>query len=121
MSLVLVIDDDMAMRVLMARLVEAAGHNAVLAEGGDEGLEAFARLAPDLVITDLSMPEGGGGDLIAEIRRLAPDAKILAVSGRFTGAEPDPAGMRDAFAVDAVLGKPFRAREFCAAVDGLLA
>jgi len=53
-----VVDDDPAMRELMARLVEAGGHCAVLAEGGYQGLEVFVRFGPDLVVTDMSMPAG---------------------------------------------------------------
>jgi len=120
MSLILVVDDDPAMRELMAKRVEAGGHCAVLAEGGYQGLEVFVRFGPDLVVTDMSMPAGEGDELIAAIRLRAPEAKILAISGGLmaigeqSGPEFVPA------AVDAVLSKPFRIREFCAAVDRLL-
>lgn len=123
MPLVLIIDDDPAMRVLMAKLVEACGHRTLVAEGGHQGLEAFTCTAPDLVVTDLSMPAGEGGELIAELRRRAPAAKILAVSGALVTTEmsPDQHDLPSGLAVDAVLSKPFRAREFCLLIDRLLA
>lgn len=121
MSLILVIDDDLAMRALMARLAESAGHEVVLAEGAYEGLQTFFRIAPDLVITDLSMPDGDGAPLIAEIRRFSPDAKIMAVSGKLTPNDGDRSGDGSELEVNAVLGKPFRAREFCETIGDLLA
>lgn len=121
--LVLIIDDDPAMRVLMAKLVESSGYRTIVAEGGDQGLAAFTCNAPNLVVTDLSMPQGEGGALITEIRRRAPAAKILAVSGALvtteTGTELED--LQDGLAVDAMLSKPFRAREFCLLIDRLLA
>jgi CheY-like chemotaxis protein len=115
MPLVLVVDDDLAMQMLMARLVESSGHEVMIADNGIRGLEVFIRRAPDLVITDLSMPGGEGGALIGEIRCRAPHTKILAVSGGLIETDADRAG------ADAVLGKPFRARAFCDAVAGLVA
>ncbi|MEA2756217.1 MAG: two-component system, chemotaxis family, chemotaxis protein CheY [Aliidongia sp.] len=120
MSLVLVVDDDLAMQALMARLVETAGHQAVVAGDCDQGLQLFVSLSPDLVVTDLSMPDGEGSALIDEIRRKAPGTKILAVSGRLVETDSDPWAARRSLNVDAVLGKPFRVREFCDAVAGLL-
>jgi CheY-like chemotaxis protein len=114
MPLALVVDDDLAMQMLMARLVESSGHEVVTADNGIRGLEVFIRRAPDLVITDLSMPGGEGDALINEIRRRAPHTKILAVSGGLIESDADQAG------ADAMLGKPFRAREFCDAVAALL-
>ena len=121
--LVLIIDDDPAMRLLMAKLVESSGYRTIVAEGGDQGLEAFTCNAPNLVVTDLSMPQGEGGTLITEIRRRAPSAKILAVSGALVTSEmgEDVQDLPDGLAVDAMLSKPFRAREFCLLIDRLLA
>jgi CheY-like chemotaxis protein len=114
----LVIDDDPMMRTLMARLLEALGHEPILAESAAEGLAKFEASQPLLVITDLNMPGGDGGDtVVATIRGSGREVRILAVSGAVADGLGDAhAGL----AVDGVLGKPFRAMEFTDAIDRML-
>jgi CheY-like chemotaxis protein len=116
-SLVLVIDDDPMMRSLMARLIESMGHTILSAENGEDGLALFEQLQPALVVTDLVMPAGGGEELIPRIRRIVPDVKIIAVSGRAVTGNADQARLLSA---DAMVGKPFRVAEFIATIDNVL-
>ncbi len=53
----------------------------VTATDGDRGLAAFREHTPAVVITDILMPEQDGIGAIREMRRLRPDAKIVAISG----------------------------------------
>ena len=68
---ILVVDDDEVVRVFVQRVVEHAGHDVVLAENGREGFEIAQREDPDVVITDLQMPELDGFGLV-ELLRSAP-------------------------------------------------
>ena len=81
MSTILVIEDDMEVRVLIQSLLERQGHEVFLAEDGIQGMEAFASSAPDIVITDLYMPRMKGIETIKKIRQIDADTKILAISG----------------------------------------
>jgi two-component system response regulator len=114
---VLVIDDDPLMRSLMVRLVESLGHRVLSAENGSRGFESFDRFRPDLVVTDIYMPTGGGAELIPRLRNLTPDVKIVAVSGGATTGDLAEARI---LAADAVLGKPFRVIEFITMIRGIL-
>lgn len=81
MALILVVDDEPLMRQTVRTALEKAGHEVEEAQDGNEGLRKFAELKPDLVITDIIMPDREGVETIGEMRRLAPDAPIIAISG----------------------------------------
>jgi two-component system chemotaxis response regulator CheY len=81
MPKILVIDDDPLVRSTIARLLSRAGYDFVLAGDGKRGLELFESEQPELVITDLIMPEKEGIETIRAIREMRPEAKIIAISG----------------------------------------
>jgi len=81
MAKILIIDDEAAIAVMLRRMVEKAGHEARTATNGAEGLELFKTFCPDLLITDIVMPEKEGLELIIELRRNNPKLKIIAISG----------------------------------------
>jgi len=53
----------------------------VTAENGKEGLYIYKQEQPDLVITDLIMPDKEGLETIRELKQMNPSAKIIAISG----------------------------------------
>lgn len=57
---VLVVDDNAAVRDLLAELLATQGLTVVTASSGEKGLEAFARHKPDLVLRDVVMPGMNG-------------------------------------------------------------
>lgn len=81
MARILIIDDETAIALMLKKLVEKAGHEAQMAVNGNEGLELFDTFKPDLLITDIIMPEKEGLELIFELRRKNPELKIIAISG----------------------------------------
>ena len=70
---VLVIDDEPHILHYMSATLAAWGHDAVIAEDGDEGLELAAAGSFDLIITDLRMPRLGGREFFEALRRRRPD------------------------------------------------
>jgi CheY-like chemotaxis protein len=111
MARILVIDDDLSMRRLVARILTSANHEVVEASNGKKGMEQFAACRPDVVVTDLLMPEQEGIETIRELRRIAPSLRIVAMSGGGTDNDLMFLGMAKALGADAVLAKPFRADE----------
>jgi CheY-like chemotaxis protein len=102
---VLVIDDEAAVRETLSEMLEALGHNVVLADGGQEALKRLAAAGDfDFVFTDLAMPEMDGWETSREIRKRRPDMRIVLVTGYGPGTVP-PAG--EETLVDGILGKPF--------------
>ena len=82
MSRILIIDDDDdQFRTMLQITLEEAGYEMRTAENGKKGLESLRERAPDLVVTDLVMPEKEGIETIGVLRRDFPDVKIIAVSG----------------------------------------
>ena len=81
MARILVIEDDEFVRLTVSQALEHAGHVVANAANGDMGLKIFGEFQPDLVITDLVMPEKEGIETIVELRKLEPDLKIIAMSG----------------------------------------
>ena len=81
MAKILVIDDDVIVRETIVQILEDGGHQVVSAEDGKRGMVAFRSERPDLIITDIIMPEQEGIQTITEIRGVQPNAKIIAISG----------------------------------------
>jgi predicted signal transduction protein with EAL and GGDEF domain/FixJ family two-component response regulator len=66
--LVLLVDDDPAVRFLATQTLEAAGFQVVAAENGAAALQEFQRVVPDIVLSDVEMPEIDGFELCAAVR-----------------------------------------------------
>lgn len=113
---ILVIDDDEAMRDLMSRALRMKGYDVVAARDGHEGLAEFERAGPDLVVTDLYMPNVDGIETIMALRAQQPGLPIVATSGgdsRSSFIALDSAGDLGA---TVVLPKPFSPDELWDAV-----
>ena len=80
MAMILVIDDDDVREMLSAAL-ENFGYAVIVAPNGDVGLQKFIDERPDLVLTDIIMPESDGIEIIRRIRSIDPGARIAAISG----------------------------------------
>jgi len=115
---VLVVDDNADMRDYLARLLRQRWHVST-AGNGREALEAMAGGAPDLVVSDVMMPEVDGFGLIAAMRadRQLHDVPVLLLSAR-AGEEARIEGINAG--ADDYLVKPFSARELVTRVDSQL-
>lgn len=81
MAQILIVDDDETIRGLFRKILEGDGHVVSEASDGERGMQQFTEVWPDLVITDIVMPEKDGLELLIELRRKAPDVKLIAISG----------------------------------------
>ena len=79
--LILVIDDEIAVRDSFGAYLEDCGYGVITAENGRQGLADFQAQGPDLVIVDLRMPEVDGIQVLSEIRRLSPLTPLIVASG----------------------------------------
>jgi CheY-like chemotaxis protein len=105
MASILLIDDDDDLRRVMAMALVNDGHRVREAQDGAKGVAAFHRYSPDIVITDIVMPEMEGIQVIREIRQRKPDVPIIAISGNIR----NDFYLRSATALGAntALAKPF--------------
>lgn len=95
---VLFVDDDAAMREVMALILNEEGFAAITAEDGIEALAELRRSTPDLIISDLHMPCMSGVEFLSVVRRRFPAIPVIAISGAYDLGESSAAGvMADAF------------------------
>ncbi|MDQ6886460.1 MAG: sigma-54 dependent transcriptional regulator [Gemmatimonadota bacterium] len=79
MATVLVIDDDPDLRVSLGSFFERAGHHVVRAQSGEEGIDAFMRVRPDLTVLDVTLPDMDGFAVLARLR--ADDPVVIMITG----------------------------------------
>lgn len=116
MARILIIDDEVQLRTSLLRTLESEGHQVFAAGDGREGLRVFHEQHPDLVVTDLFMPEKDGLETIREIRRHSPASRIIAVSGGYRGGMVDLLPVARKLGVTLTLAKPFAPEELLGAV-----
>jgi len=81
MTRVLLVDDDSIVLDTLCQILEAAGYDVQPANIGAMGLQSYQLKRPDVVITDVIMPEMDGIEFIQRLRDIDPSAKIIAISG----------------------------------------
>ena len=85
--LILVIDDDSALRQICLDMLAARGYRGLGAASVGEGLREFAARGPAAVLLDLKLPDGTGLDVLRELQRRSPVTPVVVVSGY--GSVPD--------------------------------
>lgn len=120
MARILLIDDDETVRYALKQVEERAGHQVEEASDGQVGVEKFEVHKPDLVITDIIMPNQEGIETIIKLRRLAPEVVIIAMSGGGRTGNRDFLTMAEKLGAAKVIAKPFRPKELVEAVAALL-
>ena len=119
---ILLIDDDDLLRDAISDLLESEGYLVTTADNGTTGLTAFQADRPDLVITDILMPERDGIETILSLAKETPQPRIIAISGG--GGRLDSLSylrMARGFGADKILEKPFRAKVLLEAIEEVLA
>jgi two-component system, chemotaxis family, chemotaxis protein CheY len=120
MAKILVIEDDTIVRMTVARLLEDAGYQVLCAVDGRQGMALFRSEQPDLVITDIIMPEQEGIQTITEMSKARPDAKIIAMSGGGRIGNIDFLKIAQALGAMDVVPKPFDPDFLLAVVENCL-
>jgi DNA-binding NtrC family response regulator len=120
MAKILVIDDDAMVRETIVRILGRKGHGVVFAGDGRRGLELFQSERPDLVITDIIMPEREGIETIRAIHKISPGAKIIAISGGGRVGNVDFLTLASKLGAREIIAKPFDAVELTSSVSRCL-
>jgi DNA-binding response OmpR family regulator len=113
--MILVVDDEHVLADMLAQILEKSGYKSAAVYSAAEALAAL-EAHPDLIISDVMMPDVDGVELAVQITRLHPEIKILLISGH--------AGTQDilkgsGLSLD-LLAKPFTAEELLARVAAAL-
>ncbi len=119
MARVLVIDDDSGLLQMVKLMLERAGHQSILAEGGEAGIKAALTQAPDLAIIDLMMPGISGYDVTRQLRANSITARlpILILTAR---SQPMDKQMALNVGATAFMSKPVSSQELTGRIAELL-
>ena len=114
---ILVIDDDEIMRCLIEEPPRDAGHQVSVAANGLDGMRLLSKERPDLVITDILMPDQDELGMIMAVRRERPTAKIIAISGGGAFESLDLLVTASRLGADATLAKPIMPEDLLDSVN----
>jgi CheY-like chemotaxis protein len=119
MARILIIDDDENMLYLLRQILQSAGHDVYEAADGAAGLELFRQARPELVITDIFMPEQDGLETVLALKREFPTVKVIAMSGGGECGELGYLATIRTLGADRVLIKPIPRQELLTIVQEL--
>jgi CheY-like chemotaxis protein len=95
---ILIVDDEESVRVTISMLLVAQGYEVSIAEDGFDALLQMKSGVPELVISDLNMPQMSGFEFLSVIRRRFPQVLVIAMSGAYAAGDAVPGGViADAF------------------------
>jgi two-component system chemotaxis response regulator CheY len=120
MGKILIVDDSSLIRSVAASAATEAGHEPIVAENGQEGLNMLALHKFDLIFSDVNMPIMGGLEMVENIKR-DEAYKYIPIIMLTTESNPDLKAKGQALGVKAWMLKPFNKNKFFMAVKKLIA
>lgn len=116
---ILVVDDDLGTRLSIGDYLELSGYEVVTANDGKEGLIMVNEHHPDLIVTDIIMPEMNGYELVRQVRQQA-NFRLLPVILLTARTQTQERILGYQSGCDLYLPKPFELEELAAAINNLL-
>src|SRR6476659_3701949 len=93
----LVVDDDQSVREVFTLLLEKEGYVVTTANNGFDALLKLKKIAPEVIISDLNMPEMSGFEFLSVVRRRFPEFSVIASSGAYSSKVVPSGVLADAF------------------------
>jgi YesN/AraC family two-component response regulator len=117
LSILVVEDEAITLEYLVTTLARKYPHVTLLrALNGRTGLELFKAHTPDIVITDVNMPDMGGVQMVERIRAIRPDTRFIIITG-YAGDPLPEASAENGFEFDHYVEKPVVIEELFDAID----
>ena len=116
---VLVIDDEKDIREVISEYLTKNGCEVSIASNGKEAFHIINESIPDVVITDLIMPEKEGIETILELKKNFKDVKIIAMSGGGIIGADSYLSIAEKLGIHKAFAKPFRINELLNAVTDI--
>ena len=110
----LIVDDEPLIRASLSEVLAELGFSVRSAEDGFSALAEIRKEIPDILLSDLNMPDMSGFELLSVVHRRFPSIRVIAMSGAFSGDEV-PSGV----AADAFYQKGCGVRSFLRIIGGL--
>lgn len=116
---VLVVEDDENLGQIMVEILTAAGYEVQTADDGLHGFMMYVQQQPEVVLTDIQMPELDGLEMMRCIRALNPNVKTMYISGALNQYREALTRERKEYGA-LVLDKPFSRNDLLHSMDGWL-
>jgi CheY-like chemotaxis protein len=118
--MILIVDDEVAIRKMARRMLENTGYKAIEAENGEAAVRIFRENACEIaaVLLDMTMPLMSGAETLKHLRDLRPDIPIALSSGF---SELEALARFPAKTVDAFLQKPYTAAQVIEKINNIVA
>ena len=120
MGKILIVDDSSLIRSVAAGAAQEAGHEPIVAENGQEGLDILSQQKIDLIFSDVNMPIMGGLEMVERIKE-NDSYKYIPIIMLTTESNPELKAKGQALGVKAWMLKPFNKKKFFMAVKKLIA
>jgi CheY-like chemotaxis protein len=92
-----VVDDDQSVREVFTLLLEKEGYQVTTANNGFDALLKMKEMIPEVIISDLNMPEMSGFEFLSVVRRRFPQLSVIASSGAYSSKVVPSGVLADAF------------------------
>jgi len=117
---VLIVDDDEMIREYVKELLLFSDYKVSQAENGKEGLKRVYENEPDLIITDIVMPEMEGISFIQELRAHNKNMPIIAMTGNINGRMEEFLDLSSQIGANEILRKPIKSEELIKVIHKLI-
>ena len=120
MPRILVIDDEPLIRSTVVTMLTREGFSVEEASDGAAGIAMVHKNPPDVVITDIFMPNRDGIEVVMELKRSCPRTKIIVMTGGGQRHMMEIASTAKSLGGDHILHKPFERESLLAAMNAVL-
>ena len=117
---ILLVDDEEIVLVGWKEELKAVGYDVRTATSGKKAIEIAKEEMPDIVVTDLVMPEMNGVEVCRNLREMYPDLEVLFVSGHPIETEKRLIDFIEAGGRDEFLRKPFLKKELIDVIEKII-
>ena len=118
--IILIIEDDEQYRGFLCELLQVTGFNTISAKNGKEGIMLYKNANPDLVLTDIVMPEMDGFEVVQTILSYNKNTPLIAMSGYSKVSESSYLNMISMLGADAILSKPINSLKLIETINKTL-
>lgn len=116
---ILIVDDNESFLELLSEFLNDNGYDVACSINGEDAKNKFVEFKPDLVVTDIVMPDVDGIELLLGLRNINPDIRVIVMSGGNRGHADIYLQMADKLGANAILNKPFQLSDLLAQIKKL--
>lgn len=117
MKKILIVDDEVLIREGLKIALELEGYSVEIAEDGRQAVKLMDSFTPDVIVTDIIMPEKDGIELILNLRKTNQNIRIIAISGGGRISAKDHLRIASKLGADCILAKPFSVKELITEIE----